>query len=62
MKNIGNADRVLRILLAAALFSLLILLHGNQRWWGLLGLIPLSTAIAGVCPLYSVLRISTKRR
>lgn len=51
MKNIGNVDRVIRILIAVALFSLMILLHGNLKWLGLLGLIPLSTAIIGVLPI-----------
>ena len=60
MKNVGNIDRVIRILIAVALFSLMILLHGNLKWLGLLGLIPLFTAIVGVCPLYSILHISTK--
>ncbi|MEA4896168.1 MAG: DUF2892 domain-containing protein [Oscillospiraceae bacterium] len=62
MKNIGNIDRVIRILIAVALFSLMFLLHGNLKWLGLLGLIPLFTAILGVCPLYSILHISTKRQ
>lgn len=59
MKNIGTADRVIRVVIAAALFSLLLLLQGNLKW---LGLIPLITAIVGVCPLYSLLHISTKRK
>lgn len=62
MKNVGNVDRVIRILLSIGLFSLLFVLGGNQRWWGLLGLIPLITAIAGTCPLYSVFHISTRRK
>lgn len=62
MKNIGNIDRVIRILIAVALFSLMIFLHGNLKWLGLLGLIPLFTAMVGVCPLYSILHISTKRQ
>lgn len=62
MKNIGTADRVIRVVIAAALFSLLLLLQGNLKWLGLLGLIPLITAIVGVCPLYSLLHISTKRK
>lgn len=62
MKNVGTVDRVIRVVVAIALFSLLILVHGNWKWLGLLGLIPLFTAIAGVCPLYSLLHISTNRK
>ena len=62
MKNVGTVDRVIRIILALALFSLLFVLQGSIRWIGLLGLIPLVTAIVGVCPIYSLLHISTNRR
>jgi hypothetical protein len=34
---------------------------GNQRWFGLIGLVPLLTAVAGTCPLYTLLRINTCR-
>jgi len=59
MKNVGTVDRVIRVVLAIVLFSLFFLLHGNLKWFGLLGLIPLITAIVGVCPLYTILHIST---
>lgn len=61
MKNVGNADRVIRILISIGLFSLLFVLHGNLKWLGLLGLIPLVTAIAGFCPLYAILHISSRK-
>ena len=62
MKNVGTADRVIRLLIAVALFGLLFLLRGNLKWFGLLGLIPLFTAIFGVCPLYSALHVSTAHK
>lgn len=61
-KNVGTVDRVVRIILAIVLFSLFFLLPGNLKWFGLLGLIPLITALVGVCPLYSVLHISTNKK
>lgn len=61
MKNVGTMDRVIRILLAIALFSLFVLLPGAFKWFGLFGFVPLATAAFGVCPLYSMLHISTKR-
>lgn len=60
MKNVGTVDRVIRVIIAIALFSLLFTMQGNLRWIGLLGLVPLFTAIIGVCPLYSILHISTR--
>lgn len=62
MKNVGKIDRVVRIVLAVGLFSLFILLPGNLKWFGLVGLIPLVTAMIGICPLYSVFHISTIKK
>lgn len=52
-------DRVLRILLGVALLSLVFI--GPETLWGLIGLLPLATGIAGSCPLYRVLGINTCR-
>jgi hypothetical protein len=57
--NVGSSDRIIRIILGAALFSLLFLLDGNARYFGLIGVIPIATAIMRSCPLYSVLGISS---
>lgn len=62
MKNIGSVERVVRGIVAIILLSLVVVLHGSVRWFGLLGLIPLMTSITGVCPLYSVLHISTVKK
>ncbi len=50
--NVGTYDRALRLLAGLAVLSLLFV--GPKTWWGLLGLIPLITAIAGSCPIYSL--------
>lgn len=62
IENIGKTDRIIRIVLAAALFSLFIFLPGSLKWLGLLGLIPLVTAVIGFCPLYSLFHLSTKEK
>jgi hypothetical protein len=59
-KNVGSIDRVLRVLVGLALLSLLVLLEGNARWLGLIGLVPLLTAFAGSCPAYTILGIGTR--
>lgn len=59
--NVGFTDRFIRTMLGLALLSLL-LMPGNARWFGLLGLIPLATAVAGMCPLYRLLGIDTRGR
>jgi hypothetical protein len=57
--NVGQTDRVLRIVVGLALLSLVFLLDGGLRWIGLVGIVPLVTGIAGSCPGYSLLGVST---
>ncbi len=57
--NVGNLDRAVRIVLGLALLSLIFVLDGPNRWFGLVGLVPLLTATMRFCPLYTVLGIRT---
>ena len=59
-QNVGGIDKVLRIVVGLGLLSLLFLLEGSARWFGLIGLVALGTALMGYCPLYSALGISTR--
>jgi hypothetical protein len=56
--NEHRVDRTLRVLVGIALLALVFV--GPQTPWGLLGLLPLVTGLIGSCPLYTVLRISTR--
>ena len=62
MKNVGKPDRIIRIILGIALLSLLFFLDGNAKYWGLVGLIPLITGILGVCPIYYLFKIISKKK
>ena len=57
--NVGSLDRTARILI-----GLLILAAGFyfQNWFGLIGLIPLGTALMGWCPAYLPFGISTCKK
>lgn len=55
--NVGNIDRILRIVVGLALLSVVFI--GPQTLWGLAGLIPLVTGLLGTCPVYSILGIDT---
>lgn len=59
MSNVGGIDRTLRIVLGLILLSFIFLLDGNARWFGLIGLVPLATALLGWCPAYTLLGINT---
>ncbi len=56
-QNIGSVDRFIRLIAGIGLVSLVFV--GPQTWWGLIGIVPLVTALIGWCPPYSMLGIST---
>jgi hypothetical protein len=57
--NIGGIDRFLRILVGAGLLTLVLVLEGSARWWGLIGILPLATGLLRFCPAYALLGIGT---
>lgn len=60
--NMGTVDRVARLILGIVLIAYAIPLGFSQTGWnwvGWIGVIPILTAIFGMCPLYSMLGIST---
>jgi hypothetical protein len=57
--NVGGVDKILRIVVGLGLLSLVLILEGSARWWGLVGLIPLSTGVFNFCPLYALLGLNT---
>ena len=57
-KNVGSVDKVIRVIVGLA-----IILWGifDKNWLGLIGLVPLFTALSGFCLLYLPFGISTKK-
>ncbi len=55
--NLGTVDRLLRLVVGVVLIALVFI--GPQTAWGWIGIIPLVTALAGNCPVYSVLGLNT---
>ncbi len=51
--NVEPVDRLVRIAVGIALLATTILLSTNWRWFGLIGLLPLASGIAGWCPFYA---------
>jgi len=58
-RNVGPVDRGLRIVVGLLLLSLLVVLDGPARWFGLIGLLPLLTAFLRWCPAYGLVGINT---
>ena len=57
--NVGNFDRVIRIVIGLTLLSLPFWLESPWRWLGLIGVMPLFTGLAGRCPGYRLLGLNT---
>lgn len=58
-KNMGSTDRSIRMPL-----GILIIMAGFyfQSWWGITGLILVVTSFIGICPIYSILGITTRKK
>ncbi|WP_417245492.1 DUF2892 domain-containing protein [Celeribacter sp.] len=62
-KNVGNLDRILRIVVGLALLLGFFLSSGaSLRWLYLIGIIPLVTGLMSSCPLYSIFGINTCKK
>ena len=55
--NVGKTDKLLRIGAGIALLGLGA--SGVIGWWGLIGLVPLTTGLLNWCPAYTLLGIKT---
>ncbi len=56
-KNIGDIERIIRIVSGLVLIALAATVTVGV--WGWLGLVPLATGLVGWCPPYSLLGINT---
>jgi len=56
-QNEHSVELVLRVLVGIGLLALVFV--GPKTPWGYLGIIPLVTGLAGTCPVYTLLGIST---
>lgn len=55
--NEGTLDRALRVTLGVALLAIVFV--GPKTPFGFVGLVPLITGLVGMCPIYSLIGVST---
>ena len=55
-KNMGESDRIFRL---AAGLAIIIIGLVAKSWWGLIGIVPITTAALGHCPAYLPFGINT---
>jgi len=59
-KNVGSIDRILRIVVGAALLlGFALNMGGAYSWLYLIGIVPLATGLMSTCPLYSIIGVNT---
>lgn len=56
--NVGSIDRLIRVIVGLGILGLGAYFN---NWWGLIGVLPILTAIAGYCPLYVPFHINTHK-
>lgn len=60
--NVGGIDKAQRIIAGLAILSLLYLIPGHARWWGLLSLLPLATGPFYFSPAYALFGFNTSEK
>ena len=55
--NVHPIERIVRVAIGVVGLGLVVV--GPRTLWGLVGLLPLVTGLAGSCPLYTMLGLST---
>lgn len=58
-QNVGSLDKIVRVIIGLGLLALLFIVEGNIRWIGLIGVVPIFTALTGWCPAYSLFGMNT---
>ena len=57
VKNIGSTDKIARLVIGTLLIVLALTVAIG--WWGLIGVVPIVTALINWCPAYTLLGIKT---
>lgn len=57
--NVGKVDKAARLVIGAAIIIAGVVF---KSWWGLIGLIPIVTALVSWCPLYVPFGIKTCKK
>jgi len=58
-KNVGKIDKILRVIIGLIIGGLG---YYYQTWWGLIGVVPVLTALISFCPFYPVFKIKTNKK
>ncbi|MGD9650698.1 MAG: DUF2892 domain-containing protein [Dongiaceae bacterium] len=54
-KNVGQIDRMLRLVLGVLIFGFFMSMPGAEKWIAILGLLLIASGLLGQCMLYRIL-------
>lgn len=57
-QNVGSMDQYIRYVIGAVMLAAGIY---YESLWGLIGLVPIITALLGWCPVFAIFRISSRK-
>ncbi|HPF25647.1 MAG TPA: DUF2892 domain-containing protein [Steroidobacteraceae bacterium] len=57
--NEGTVDRTLRVVVGLAVLALFFVIEGPNRYWALIGIVPVLTGLMGYCPVYALFGLNT---
>jgi hypothetical protein len=57
--NVGTLDKIIRYIIGLALIVVLGLIY--HSWWGLIGILPVISAVTGFCGFYLPFGINTHK-
>jgi len=57
--NVGKTDKIIRVIIGIVILGAGFVFHS---WFGLIGIIPILTAVFGRCGLYTLLNIDTSKK
>lgn len=61
-RNVGRLDRAVRLVVGVMLLGLYGAIDPPLRYFTLIGLVLVTTAFSGFCPVYTLLGVSTCRK
>ena len=56
--NVGKTDKIIRLEIGLIIGAVGIY---YQSWWGLIGIVPVGTALINWCPMYVPLKLTPKK-
>ena len=57
--NLGKTDKIIRLTIGAVILVIGLVM---KSWWGLIGLLPILTAVFGYGGLYTLLKFDTLKK